>query len=50
MNNLTAEILAGYEALDEGRKHELLDCIERLLEEQRSQRRAEQRAAKAAVA
>jgi hypothetical protein len=50
MSNLTAEILAGYEALDEGRKQELLDYIEGFLEDQRSERRAEQRAAKADVA
>jgi len=50
MSALTAEILAGYEALDESRKQELLDCMEGFLEEQRSQRRAEQQAAKTATA
>lgn len=50
MSALTAEILAGYEALDESRKQELLDCIEGFLEEQRSERRAEQRAAKTPMA
>ena len=44
---LTSEILAGYEALDEGRKQELLGYIEGFLEEQRSERRAEQQAAEA---
>jgi len=47
MSALTSEILAGYEALDEGRKLELLDYIEGFLEEQRSERRAEQHAAEA---
>ena len=50
MSTLTAEILAGYDALDESRKQELLNCIEGFLEEQRSERRAEQRAAKPPLA
>jgi hypothetical protein len=50
MNALTSEILAGYEDLDESRKQELLDCIEGFLEEQRSERRAEQRSAKPPLA
>jgi hypothetical protein len=45
MSALTAEVLAGHEALDDCRKQALLDCIEGFLDEQRS----EQRAAKAAV-
>jgi len=47
MSALTSEILAGYEALDKGRKQELLDYLEGFLEEQRSERRAEQQAAEA---
>ena len=50
MSALSAEILAGCEALDETRKQELLDCIEGFLEEQRSERRAEQQAAMAPMA
>ena len=50
MSALTAEILAGCEALDENRKQELLDCIEGFLEEQRSERRAQQLAGKAPMA
>ena len=50
MSALTAEILAGYEALDDYRRQALLDYLEEVLEEQRSERRAEQRAAKVAMA
>ena len=50
MSALTSEVLAGYEALDESRKQEVLDYIEGFLEEQRSERRAEQRAASAPMA
>ena len=50
MSALTSEILAGYEALDESRKQELLVCIEGFLEEQRSERRAEQLSAKPSLA
>jgi hypothetical protein len=46
MSALAAEILAGYEALDETRKQELLDCLEGFFEEQRSERRAQHRTAR----
>jgi hypothetical protein len=49
MSALTVEVLAGYEALDDCRKQALLDDIEGFLDKQRSERRAQQRAAKAAV-
>jgi hypothetical protein len=50
MSALTAEILAGYEALDESRKQELLECLQGFLKEQRSERRAGQQAAKPPLA
>jgi hypothetical protein len=50
MSALTSEVLAGHEALDESRKQELLDYIEGFVEEQRSERRAEHRAAKPPLA
>jgi len=50
MSALTAEILGGYEAPDESRKRKLLDYIEGFLEEQRSEWRAGQRAAKPPLA
>jgi len=50
MRPLTSQTLARYEALDESRKQELLDCLEGFLEEQRSERRAQQRAAKPPLA
>jgi hypothetical protein len=50
MSALTSEIPAGDEALDESRKDDLLDCIEGFLQEQRSERRAQERAAKPPLA